>query len=135
MCVETGVKKQLSKGKVWNVKSCKCKRGYVGNGITCADEKTGIHKIRIDWIKILKFFFFHTKKHVQNSYQLLLTGIVTRPGVEVKTKLTTDVWEQYKLDTTVEVEGNDDFMNSLDKLLKGGSCGAGCAADVVTCPA
>ena len=53
----------------------------------------------------------------------------------MKTKLTTDVWEQYKLDTTVEVEGNDDFMNSLDKLLKGGSCGAGCAADVVTCPA
>ena len=55
MCVETGVKKQLSKGKFWNVKSCKCKRGYVGNGITCADEKTGIHKIRIDWMKILKF--------------------------------------------------------------------------------
>jgi len=102
MCVETGLKKQLSKGKVWNVKRCKCKPGYVGNGITCADEKS---------------------------------GIVTRPGVEVKTKLTTDVWEQYKLDTKVEVEGNDDFMSSLEELLKGGSCGAGCAADVVTCPA
>jgi len=102
MCVDAWMKKALSKDKVWSVKRCKCKPGYVGNGITCADEKT---------------------------------GIVTRPGVEVKTKLTTDVWEQYKLDTTIEVEGNDDFMNSLDKLLKGGSCGAGCAADVVTCPA
>ena len=78
---------------------------------------------------------YFIKKQLENRYQLPFTGIVTRPGVEVKTKLTTDVWEQYKLDTKVEVEGNDDFMSSLEELLKGGSCGAGCAADVVTCPA
>ena len=62
-------------------------------------------------------------------------GLVTVPGVQLTTKLTTDVWEQYKLDTSVEVSNNDDFMDNLDKLLGGGDCGAGCAQDVVTCPA
>ena len=62
-----------------------------------------------------------------------VSGIVTRPGVEVKTRLTTDVWEQYQLDTSVEVANNDDFMKSLNKMLNGGSCGSGCNADVVTC--
>ena len=62
-------------------------------------------------------------------------GLVTVPGVQLTTKLTTDVWEQYKLDTSVEVSNNDDFMDNLDKLLDGGDCGAGCAQDVVTCPA
>jgi len=101
-CVATGYKKPLGPGKIWNVKRCACKSGYVGNGITCANENN---------------------------------GIVTRPGVEVKTKLTTDVWEQYKLDTTVEVKNNNNFFRPLEKLLNGGSCGAGCNADVVTCPA
>ena len=92
-------------------------------------------KVRILRLKKKKYYQISYEKHLPNSFKIQFTGIVTRPGVEVKTKLTTDVWEQYKLDTTVEVEGNDDFMNSLEKLLKGGSCGAGCAADVVTCPA
>ena len=49
MCVDAWMKKTLSKDKVWSVKRCKCKPGYVGNGITCADEKTGTHKICIDY--------------------------------------------------------------------------------------
>jgi len=101
-CLDTGIKKGIRNGKVWSVHRCACNAGYVGNGLTCASEQT---------------------------------GLVTKPGVKVTTKLTTDVWEQYKLDTSVEVANNDDFMDSLDKLLGGGSCGAGCNMDVVTCPA
>jgi len=101
-CVDTGITKEVRKGKIWNVHRCACKPGFVGNGITCANETT---------------------------------GLVTIPGVKLTTKLTTDVWEQYKLDTSVEVSNNDDFMDSLDTLLGGGDCGAGCAQDVVTCPA
>ena len=40
-CVDTGVKKQIARGKVWKVHRCACKTGFVGNGITCADENTG----------------------------------------------------------------------------------------------
>ena len=76
-----------------------------------------------------------TKSFCLKNNNFSFTGIVTRPGVEVKTKLTTDVWEQYKLDTTVEVKNNNNFFRPLEKLLNGGSCGAGCNADVVTCPA
>ena len=74
----------------------------------------------------------HESLFFMNHYIL---GLVTRPGVELTTKLTTDVYEQYKLDPNVAVANEDDFMDSLDKLLNGGSCGAGCNADVVTCPA
>ena len=73
---------------------------------------------------------------ITNHYNMnYISGLVTRPGVELTTKLTTDVYEQYKLDPNVAVANEDDFMDSLDKLLNGGSCGAGCNADVVTCPA
>ena len=73
---------------------------------------------------------------IKNHYDVhYILGLVTRPGVELTTKLTTDVYEQYKLDPNVAVANQDDFMDSLDKLLNGGSCGAGCNAEVVTCPA
>ena len=35
------MKKPLGPGKIWNVKRCACKSGYVGNGITCANENNG----------------------------------------------------------------------------------------------
>jgi len=100
-CLDTGIKKEISRGNIWSVHRCACKDGFVGNGITCADETT---------------------------------GIVTRPGVELKAKLTTDVYEQYKLDINAEIPNHDNFMDTLDDLLDGGSCGGGCNADVVTCP-
>ena len=45
------------------------------------------------------------------------------------------MYEQYKLDVTVDVPNHNDFMDSLDILLNGGDCGGGCNANVVTCPA
>ena len=59
--------------------------------------------------------------------------MVTRPGVDIRAKLTNDVWEQYNMDVNVEVATNDNFMNSLDYMLDGGDC-SGCNNDVVTCP-
>ena len=45
------------------------------------------------------------------------------------------MYEQYKLDINAEIPNHDNFMDTLDDLLDGGSCGVGCNADVVTCPA
>ena len=40
-CLDTGIKKEISRGNIWSVHRCACKDGFVGNGITCADETTG----------------------------------------------------------------------------------------------
>ena len=122
----------MSKGKTWKVHRCACKTGYVGNGITCANARTG--RFRSKTLAKILVMVIPTLSNCCYRVDLnFVSGIVTRPGVEVKTRLTTDVWEQYQLDTSVEVANNDDFMKSLNKMLNGGSCGSGCNADVVTC--
>ena len=67
------------------------------------------------------------------NYICLHTGVITRPGISLKAKLTSDVWEQYNLDVNDEVVHHVDFMTSLDYMLDGGVC-TGCNDDVVTCP-
>lgn len=104
-------------------------------------ELPALMKIMVKMKLCKRLIYINVQKYVvtpiifSHQFYNFPTGIVTRPGVEVKTKLTTDVWEQYKLDTTVEVKNNNNFFRPLEKLLNGGSCGAGCNADVVTCPA
>jgi len=64
-----------------------------------------------------------------------ISGLVKRgKGIDLTTKLTSDVYEQYNLTRSVDVANHDDFMDSLDHLLNGGTC-SGCEDPVVTCPA
>ena len=67
-----------------------------------------------------------------------MIGVVSRPGVDVTLKLTTDVYAQnndWDANDLQVPPNHNDFMDSLDKLLNGDNCNGGCNNSVVTCTA
>jgi len=106
-CIDTNHMEQMMGNHKYRVFRCACKPGFIGNGIQCINEATGVIAPRKDTV------------------------------VDVKMKLTTDFFEGPKVPASAFPHGStgNDLMDKIDEMLNHGMkvCNGGCDAKVVTC--